>query len=425
MTGRSSYLDVPLGLREELVRPTLIARLAERWDVPVTVVVGGAGFGKTTALAQAVRHDRSRRPASQGWVSIQPGFEQAETLASAMARSLGRTRPGRGPLADLIGLAQESPGTPLCVVLDDVHLLPPGSSAMAMLADLVRRMPPELHVVFVSRAPVPLPLARLRAGEQVCDVGEDDLAFADDEVERLAACLGLDTPVADLGGWPALVRLSLVTHRTPALGFAREEVITGLSPTDRATLLALATIGLADEDLVAQVCRGPVDLAGLAHRVPLVVRVGPRAYRAHELWLDAVDHRTDPDLLAIPRRCVQVLLEHGELARAGAIAVRHGEWDALDAIALRLVQTTVMALPADLARSWLDHVPARWRDTGGLLVLAAAEAYHRDFNDPRVDDPGRPSTGRLDGTRSRSRARRRVDDRADGRADALRPDTPG
>ena len=42
---------VPCRSAVEIDRPALLARLAQRWQVPVTLVVAGAGFGKSTVLA--------------------------------------------------------------------------------------------------------------------------------------------------------------------------------------------------------------------------------------------------------------------------------------------------------------------------------------------------------------------------------------
>ncbi len=52
--GRRAPLP-PSPLRGELVRTRLVDALAVRFDVPVMAVVAGAGYGKTTALTQAIR----------------------------------------------------------------------------------------------------------------------------------------------------------------------------------------------------------------------------------------------------------------------------------------------------------------------------------------------------------------------------------
>ena len=49
--------SVPQPVSGELVRAVLVERLQQRFSSPVTTVIAGAGFGKSTAVAQAVRHN--------------------------------------------------------------------------------------------------------------------------------------------------------------------------------------------------------------------------------------------------------------------------------------------------------------------------------------------------------------------------------
>ena len=62
--GRACQRAAP-ALTGELARPHLVPRLAARWSVPVTAVVAGAGFGKSTFLAQACRADAVAPPGIQ------------------------------------------------------------------------------------------------------------------------------------------------------------------------------------------------------------------------------------------------------------------------------------------------------------------------------------------------------------------------
>src|SRR5690606_27998235 len=132
----------------------------------------------------------------------------------------------------------------VCVVIDDVHRIPPGSSSAGFLADLVRQLPANGHVVLAGRVPPPVPLASLRLGDDLVELTEADLAFTAEEAERLARRLGrAPSAAARFGGWPALVRLALAVRGDVALGYAREEVLAALAPADRRALLALACAG--------------------------------------------------------------------------------------------------------------------------------------------------------------------------------------
>jgi serine protease len=68
---------VPRPLDVELPRLRLVDRLRQRWTQPVTFVVAGPGFGKTTALAQAVRANLLEPRGIDAWVTCGPDHEDA------------------------------------------------------------------------------------------------------------------------------------------------------------------------------------------------------------------------------------------------------------------------------------------------------------------------------------------------------------
>src|SRR5688572_16336967 len=61
--------DLPRQLEIELPRLRLVELLTLRWCHPVTLLVAGAGFGKTTVLAQAVRAHLLAPRGIDAWVS--------------------------------------------------------------------------------------------------------------------------------------------------------------------------------------------------------------------------------------------------------------------------------------------------------------------------------------------------------------------
>ena len=103
---RSGIDLVPHRLAVEIDRPVLVERLAQRWHVPVTLVVAGAGFGKSTLLAQGYRADELQPPGLQGWLSIEPGLEDADAFVSAAFMALGAVRRSADALTDLIRLLE-------------------------------------------------------------------------------------------------------------------------------------------------------------------------------------------------------------------------------------------------------------------------------------------------------------------------------
>jgi len=59
----------PSPLQAEIVRGRVLEALSGRFDTPVTVVVAGAGFGKTTALAQAIRANEASPRGVDAWIA--------------------------------------------------------------------------------------------------------------------------------------------------------------------------------------------------------------------------------------------------------------------------------------------------------------------------------------------------------------------
>ena len=268
--GRRAPLP-PSPLHDELVRARLLEALAARFDVPVTAVVAGAGFGKTTALAQAIRANDAAPRGIDAWVACEPGDEDAGRLSSAILSALGVASRGGSNIDRVLGALRAAAPVDVCVVIDDLHELPAMSAGEQLVRELTTRLPPHAHLVLASRGPVPIPLARRRAAGQVVEIGGEALAFTDAEVTALAGLLGEDHAACDgLAGWPSLVRLVLSAPPGATRQFLWEEIVAGLSPAERSGLLALAVLGSGSASEVALVAGREVDIDRLVGFVPLL-----------------------------------------------------------------------------------------------------------------------------------------------------------
>ena len=236
----------------------------------------------------------------------------------------------------------------MCLLLDDVHEIPPGSPGAALLREVARTLPATAHLVLSGREAPDIPLARREATGEVIRIGGEDLAFTDVEVRALARRLGRDARIAEpLHGWPAMVRLSLAAGPAAPWQYAREEVLSRVSDSHRQTLAALAALGTGTAREVAEVTGGPVTLDDLARQVPLVGVLDDGRYRAHDLWADAVPRiMTVPDEHALRERAVAVLAARGDLARAGRLACQARDWRLLGDLAVDLVHTTLVGTAA-------------------------------------------------------------------------------
>src|SRR5205807_3242885 len=80
------------------------------------------------------------------------------------------------------------------LVLDDYHVITAEPLHRALTA-LVEHSSPQLHLVLVTRADPPLPLARLRARGQLIEVRSSDLRFSVQEASAfLRTIMDVDLP---------------------------------------------------------------------------------------------------------------------------------------------------------------------------------------------------------------------------------------
>jgi len=121
---------------------------------------------------------------------------------------------GEAFLTDLINELAELP-QPLILVLDDYHVIET-QNIHDGLAFLIDHAPAFFHIVIVTRADPPLPLARLRARSQMLDLRLADLRFTTQEItEFLNTVMRLHLSEADLSlletsteGWVAGLQMA-------------------------------------------------------------------------------------------------------------------------------------------------------------------------------------------------------------------------
>jgi len=79
---RSFRLLPPEPRPDLLARPRLMRTLLGRWECRVTSLVGGAGLGKTTVLAQAIAENRLAPRGEDLWFGLETHDADAETHES-------------------------------------------------------------------------------------------------------------------------------------------------------------------------------------------------------------------------------------------------------------------------------------------------------------------------------------------------------
>jgi ATP/maltotriose-dependent transcriptional regulator MalT/DNA-binding SARP family transcriptional activator len=187
----------------------------------ICVVIGAAGWGKTTAVATWSRHHRT------AWLRYEDyGGDARRLLASlfealrahvslfALAEGEALLDAGQfGHCVEAICVSLSSAlSKDLILVIDDLQGLQPNSDAAGIVQRLCQAAPDRLHLVLISRRELPFSLQRLWGRGLVAEVHAVDLAFDIADVEALLRTTvgreppGLSKYICDrTGGWAAAV----------------------------------------------------------------------------------------------------------------------------------------------------------------------------------------------------------------------------
>lgn len=188
----SSRLHVPRPSARLVHRSRLIERLQQGLSQGLILLSAPPGFGKTTLLAEFLAE--CGFPAV--WLSLDPEDNDPQRFLTTLLAAFQTLDPsiGAGIQARLSsphglqGLSLSAVFTLLIndltggnigeflLVLDDYHTITLEPLQHA-IASLVEHCPPNLHVVITSRSDPRLPLARLRAHGQLCELRATDLQF--------------------------------------------------------------------------------------------------------------------------------------------------------------------------------------------------------------------------------------------------------
>ncbi|WP_327503097.1 LuxR C-terminal-related transcriptional regulator [Arenibaculum sp.] len=193
--------------------------------VRIAVVSGPAGSGKTTVLARWHAALRARGM-DVAWLTLDPSDADPARFLRASSAVLGFAAGDAGGVAE--GLVRRMEVRPLALFVDDCHHA--ASPELRSILDLLARyLPAGSLLALGSRGAPPLPLARLRVGGGLLEIGWDRLRFTDAEAQAWLeeAVPGLAPGTAALlagriDGWAAGLALATraLAAGTPADAFS-------------------------------------------------------------------------------------------------------------------------------------------------------------------------------------------------------------
>lgn len=329
----ATKLYIPAPRPKVVLRPRLIERLNEGPHRKLTLISAPAGFGKTTLVSEWVAG--CHRPVA--WLSLDEGDNDPkrflnylvaalQTIAANIGRGvLGVLQSPQPPPTEsiLTALLNQIATVPdnFVLVLDDYHVIDskPIDNALTFLLE---HLPPRMRLVIATREDPDLPLARLRAGDQLTELRVTDLRFAPSEAaEFLNQVMGLSLSADDIAaletrteGWIAGLQLAAISMQgqKDVTGFIKsftgshhfvmdylvEEVLKQQSETVQTFLLRTSILDrlcgpLCDAVLLDLSAPGQETLTHLEQANLFIVPLDNerRWYRYHHLFADLLRQR--------------------------------------------------------------------------------------------------------------------------------------
>jgi LuxR family maltose regulon positive regulatory protein len=429
-------------------RPQLIQRLRDGLDSGrrVTLVSAPAGFGKTTCISEWV----NALDLPLAWLSLDPADDDPGRFFTYLIAALQQVDANVGQeIAGVLRAGQLPPGDVISttllndllewenrclLILDDFQVIQ-DHFILEILGQLVTNLPPALHLILLTREDPSLPLARLRANNQLTEIRAADLRFTDREADQfLNELLGLSLSRLDIAaledrteGWIVGLQLAGLSlrGRTDSSGFIAnlsgshrfilsyltEEVLSRQPEDIQHFLLQTSILDRLNGDLCNAVT-GRIDSHSLLQQLfnanLFLIPLDDEGhwYRYHQLFADLLRDRHTTllkDQTAelhqrasqwyVQAGMVREAIEHALAAADYATAVHLIEDHAMDMLMqwhIKTVDGWMQAIPAEwclhspranLAFAWLHMMRGAYDQAAPYL-----QRLHALFSDPQTSE---------------------------------------
>jgi LuxR family transcriptional regulator, maltose regulon positive regulatory protein len=416
----TTKLYLPPGRPTLVPRPRLMDLMREGLTKPLTLVSAPAGFGKTTLLSEWC-HSPAGRDFPIAWVSLDNDDNNISRFLLYLVTALGGLKKGVGESALAALQLQQPPAatailtalindlntmsSSFALVLDDYHLITaqPVHEALQFLLD---HLPTQMHLMILTRADPPLPLARLRARDLLTEIRIPVLRFQPEEAARfLNEMMGLGLSTADISalesrteGWIAGLQLAAISLQQQA---DRHAFVTAFAGDDRYVMDYLLEEVLQRqpaelqsflfktsflERLSGPLCQAvtgngnsPAILANLEQANLFVTALDNRRYwyRYHPLFADLLRHRlqqsqTPCDFLELVRRACAWYEAEGLIVEAISQAFAAADYDLAADLLERHVLMIFFRSETMLVHHWLKSLPETILRQRALLCVTFA-----------------------------------------------------
>ncbi|MCL4505961.1 MAG: hypothetical protein M1434_10445 [Chloroflexi bacterium] len=231
-----SHIQLPQPRKNWVGRQRALDALYAALDSRLILVVAAAGYGKTGLLTQFAKTEGF----TFSWLALSESERDLRVFGEGLVDSLKQHFPGFG--AQTMQILASSPAIeqnvallartlvrdinaylvqPVCIVLDDFHVVEASAPVIQFVDQLIAELPEEAHLIIASRNLPSLQLGVLIARQQVAAIGQSLLRLDVEETRQLIAAFhGLpvgeisDTVAANANaateGW--LVGLLMTNH---------------------------------------------------------------------------------------------------------------------------------------------------------------------------------------------------------------------
>jgi LuxR family transcriptional regulator, maltose regulon positive regulatory protein len=414
---------------QRVQRPQLVRRLNEGLESgrQITLVSAPAGFGKTICVCEWL-DTLDDWPVA--WLSLDPADDDPgrffsyliaalQTVDGSLGREIeGLLRAGQLPPLEILSTTLINDildsSKRFLLVLDDFQVIQ-DAFILQVWEALVSNLPPQVHLVLLSREDPALPLSRLRANNQLSEIRVGDLRFSSRETERfLNQVMGLNLSDEQISllearteGWIVGLQLAGLSMRGRVdaanfinelngshryiLSYLSEEVLSRQRAEIRLFLLQTSILGKLSGDLCDAVT-GRSDSANVLERllaanlflIPLDDE--QHWYRYHQLFGDLL-RDLQSSLLAdqtaeLHRRASRWYARSGMVSEAIQHALDGGDY----AMAVELFERHAMDMLVQwhvkTVNAWMRAIPENWvaQSLSANLTFAWMHLQRGDFD---------------------------------------------
>ena len=417
-----SKLTVPPLRASVVTRERLLEQLNLDATVKALLLSAPAGFGKTTLVSEWLQ----RSDVQAAWLSLDSEDNDLKRLFAHLLSAIRTAVPSLGEeelellngartveadalLAPLLNRAATLT-EPLCIVLDDYHLItnPDVHEAIDFILEYA---PPTVKLCFITRADPPLKLAKLRARAQLIELRSDDLRFTTPETTSFLGANDVTVSEEDAEalaeraeGWAVglqVMALSLtdrndggklldeLTHGNRfLLDYMLDEVLSR-QPEEVQTFLLKTSI---TDEVSVSLCHAlldpedisvsPAEMLAKIERDNLFLRPldGKRKwFKYHQLFKDVLFHRLEalhPQLIKPLRQCAAEWYAANGYIREALEQLLAGNLMTEAADYLAEIGPTLIWQHGDAAtlEAWLERLPAETLATRPDLIILRAWA---------------------------------------------------